>query len=131
MGLGKAFVIIKKVALNNCRLISIQTVEKPDSALGEGTYGVVYRALDRQTDEIVALKRIRLEVKDEGIPCTALCEISLLRELSHENIVKLKDCVQEDGKLYLVFEFLDKDSKKCMESCNGLISPILVKLYLF
>jgi cyclin-dependent kinase 1 len=43
----------------------------------------------------------------------------------------LKDCVQEDGKLYLVFEFLDKDLKKCMESCNGLLSPISVNLYLF
>jgi cyclin-dependent kinase 1 len=77
------------------------------------------------------LKRIRLEVEDEGIPSTALREISLLRELSHENIVELKDCVQEDGKLYLVFEFLDKDLKKYMESCNGLLSPILVKSYLF
>ena len=79
----------------------------------------------------MALKRIRLEVEDEGIPSTALREISLLRELKHENVVELKDCVQEDGKLYLVFEFLDKDLKKYMESCNGLLSPILVKSYLF
>ena len=42
-------------------------------------------------------------------------------------VVELKDCVQEDGKLYLVFEFLDKDLKKYMESCSGLLSPILVK----
>jgi cyclin-dependent kinase 1 len=110
---------------------SYQKIEKPEAALGEGTYGVVYKARDRQTDEIVALKRIRLEVEDEGIPSTALREISLLRELTHENVVELKDCVQEDGKLYLVFEFLDKDLKKYMESCSGLLSPILVKSYLF
>lgn len=91
----------------------------------------MYKAKDRQTNEIVALKRIRLEVEDEGIPSTALREISLLRELSHENVVELKDCVQEDGKLYLVFEFLDKDLKKYMESCSGLLSPLLVKSYLF
>eukprot|EP00536_Pseudo-nitzschia_multiseries_P016357 jgi/Psemu1/292488/fgenesh1_pg.1086_\ len=108
-----------------------QKIEKPDSALGEGTYGVVYKARDKQTDEIVALKRIRLEVEDEGIPSTALREISLLRELTHENVVELKDCVQEHGKLYLVFEFLDKDLKKYMESCSGLLSPLLVKSYLF
>jgi len=109
-----------------------QKIEKPGQAnLGEGTYGVVYKARDRQTDEIVALKRIRLEVEDEGIPSTALREISLLRELSHDNIVQLKDCVQSDGKLYLVFEFLDRDLKKYMEGCNGLLSPLLVKSYLF
>jgi cyclin-dependent kinase 1 len=109
---------------------SYQKIEKPGSNLGEGTYGVVYKARDRQTDVIVALKKIRLEVEDEGIPSTALREISLLRELSHENIVDLMDCVQEDGKLYLVFEFLDKDLKKYMESCSGLLSPALVKSYL-
>ena len=108
-----------------------QKIEKPGSNLGEGTYGVVYKARDRNTNEIVALKRIRLEVEDEGIPSTALREISLLRELTHRNIVDLKDCVQEDGRLYLVFEFLDKDLKKYMESCSGLLSPALVKSYLF
>ena len=108
-----------------------QKIEKPGSNLGEGTYGVVYKARDKHTQEIVALKRIRLEVEDEGIPSTALREISLLRELSHRNIVDLKDCVQEDGKLYLVFEFLDKDLKKYMESCSGMLSSALVKSYLF
>ena len=56
--------------------------------IGEGTYGVVYKARDLHTNEIVALKRIRLEVEDEGIPSTALREISLLQELRHPNIVE-------------------------------------------
>ena len=72
-----------------------------------------------------------MEVEDEGIPSTALREISLLRELNHQNIVDLKDCVQEDGRLYLVFEFLDKDLKKYMDSCTGLLQPQLVKSYMF
>ena len=105
-----------------------QKIEKPGSNLGEGTYGVVYKAKDRQTDEIVALKRIRLEVEDEGIPSTALREISLLRELKHDNIVELKDCVQSDGKLYLVFEFLDRDLKKYMDSVSSMLDPMLVKV---
>ena len=51
--------------------------------LGEGTYGVVFKARDRDTDQIVALKKIRLENTDEGIPSTAIREISLLQELRH------------------------------------------------
>lgn len=112
-------------------MMNYKKIEKPGSNLGEGTYGVVYKAIDQRNNEIVALKRIRLEVEDEGIPSTALREISLLRELEHDNIVQLKDCVQSEGKLYLVFEFLDRDLKKYMESCSGMLSPILVKSYLF
>jgi len=109
-----------------------QKIEKPGgSNLGEGTYGVVYKAKDKHTNQIVALKRIRLEVEDEGIPSTALREISLLRELQHPNIVELKDCVQSEGRLYLVFEFLDMDFKKYMDSCQGMLSPMLCKSYLF
>jgi len=50
--------------------------------VGEGTYGIVYKARDRVTGEIVALKKIRLEAEDEGIPSTAIREISLLKEFS-------------------------------------------------
>jgi serine/threonine protein kinase len=56
--------------------------------VGEGTYGVVYKARDTQTKEIVALKKIRLENEEEGMPSTAMREISLLNELKHPNIVE-------------------------------------------
>ncbi len=56
--------------------------------IGEGTYGVVYKAKDKKTGMIIALKRIRLEAEDEGIPSTAIREISLLKELRHPNIVR-------------------------------------------
>ena len=56
--------------------------------IGEGTYGVVYKAKDRMNGQIIALKRIRLEAEDEGIPSTAIREISLLKELRHPNIVR-------------------------------------------
>ena len=57
--------------------------------IGEGTYGVVYKALDRVTNQYVALKKIRLETESEGVPSTAIREISLLKELEHDNVVKL------------------------------------------
>jgi len=56
--------------------------------LGEGTYGVVYKAQDKVTGEFVALKKIRLEKEDDGVPSTAIREISLLKGLKHPNIVE-------------------------------------------
>ena len=55
--------------------------------LGEGTYGVVYKAKNRKTGRFVAMKKIRLENEEEGVPSTAIREISLLKELQHPNIV--------------------------------------------
>lgn len=83
-----------------------------------GTYGVVYKAKDlKNGNRIVALKKIRLEAEDEGVPSTAIREISLLKEMSDPNIVRLLNIVHADGhKLYLVFEFLDLDLKKYMEA---------------
>ncbi len=83
--------------------------------LGEGTYGVVYKALDKQTGEIIALKKIRLEHIDEGIPSTAIREITLLQELDHPTIVGLRDIVHGKNKLYLVFEYMSHDLKKYMD----------------
>ena len=56
--------------------------------LGEGTYGVVYKAVDKATGEVVALKKIRLEKEDDGVPSTAIREISLLKNLKHPNVVE-------------------------------------------
>lgn len=53
-----------------------------------GTYGVVYKGRNKKTGQVVAMKKIRLENEDEGIPSTAIREISLLKELQHPNIVR-------------------------------------------
>ncbi|EPZ32720.1 protein serine/threonine kinase [Rozella allomycis CSF55] len=98
--------------------------------IGEGTYGVVYKAIENATGNIVALKKIRLESEEEGVPATAIREISLLKELQHPNIVALLDVVNYEKKLYLVFEFLDLDLKRYMDKCEGKLSPLIVKSYL-
>ncbi|OAA50583.1 Cell division control protein [Metarhizium rileyi] len=86
--------------------------------IGEGTYGVVYKARDlANSGRIVALKKIRLEAEDEGVPSTAIREISLLKELRDPTIIRLFNIVHSDGhKLYLVFEFADLDLKRYMEA---------------
>lgn len=99
--------------------------------IGEGTYGVVFKARDRNTNRLVALKQIRLENEDEGVPSTAIREISVLRELQHENIVELLDVVHNENRLSLVFEFLDRDLKKYLDMTHpNLLPSELVKSYL-
>lgn len=99
--------------------------------LGEGTYGVVYKAKDQVTSETIALKKIRLENEDEGVPSTAIREISLVKDCQHPNIVKLKDIVHNEQKLYLIFEYLDYDLKKYLEINGGPLSPPVVKSFLY
>ncbi|XP_067843930.1 cyclin-dependent kinase 2-like isoform X6 [Heptranchias perlo] len=104
---------------------NFQKVEK----IGEGTYGVVYKAMNKVTGEMVALKKIRLDAEMEGVPSTAIREISLLKELNHPNIVKLLDVIHSEKKLYLVFEFLNQDLKKYMDSAPPTGLPLqLVKV---
>jgi cyclin-dependent kinase 2 len=64
--------------------IQYEKVEK----IGEGTYGVVYKARDRFTNKLLALKKIRLKRSGDGVPSTAIREISLLKEVQHSNIVR-------------------------------------------
>eukprot|EP00920_Eleutheroschizon_duboscqi_P030661 GHVT01074116.1.p1 GENE.GHVT01074116.1~~GHVT01074116.1.p1 ORF type:complete len:258 (+),score=41.02 GHVT01074116.1:391-1164(+) len=98
--------------------------------IGEGTYGVVYKAKDTAGD-IYALKKIRLEAEDEGIPSTAIREISLLKELQHPNIVRLCDVIHTERRLTLVFEFLDQDLKKLLDMCDGGLEPTVAKSFLY
>lgn len=85
--------------------------------LGEGTYGVVYKAKDRLRNCFVALKKVRMDAWEEGVPATALREISALKELAHPHIVQLFDVfVSFSGNLYLVFELLDRDLKAALDN---------------
>lgn len=87
--------------------------------LGEGTYGVVYKCKDIRTGEIVALKKIRLEKEDDGVPSTAIREISLLKGLKHPNVVELKEIIYSQEQLYLVFEYVEYDLKKYMRTLGN------------
>lgn len=101
--------------------------------IGEGTYGVVYKGKNKKTNRLVALKKIRLESEDEGVPSTAIREISLLKELQHANIVALEDVLMQENKLYLVFEFLSMDLKRYMDTIPSgqYMDKMLVKSYTY
>jgi len=99
--------------------------------LGEGTYGVVYMAEDRETSNIVALKRIQIDSDEEGVPCTALREISLLKGLNHPNVVRLHDVLHGAKKLTLVFEYCDQDLKAFLDASAEPPRSDVVKSFVF
>jgi serine/threonine protein kinase len=70
----------------------------------------------------------RLDQEDEGVPSTAIREVSLLKELHHPNVVRLLDVFCSLKKLYLIFEFVDNDLKKHMKT-KGLLTPDQVKSF--
>ncbi|KAI4291437.1 hypothetical protein PAPHI01_0711 [Pancytospora philotis] len=90
---------------------SFQKLEK----IGEGTYGVVYKAEDRQTGRLVALKKIRPESENEGIPATTIREVFLLKNLKHSTIIDLMEVIHSDDKMYLVFEYIETDLKRLID----------------
>lgn len=82
-------------------------------------------------NDFVALKKIKVEAEDEGVPSTAIREISLLKELNHPTIVRLHEVVHAENKLYLVFEFLNHDLKKYIDSQPGGLDKMLIKSYMY
>jgi len=92
---------------------------------------VVFKAKDTNTGKDVALKKIRLESETEGVPSTAVREISLLKSLSHRNIVQLFDVVIADSSLYMVFEYLNMDLKKLLDKKKEVFTPKLIKSYMY
>ncbi|KAI4341518.1 hypothetical protein MLD38_026231 [Melastoma candidum] len=98
--------------------------------LGEGTYGVVYRAIDTKTGQVVAIKKIRIGKQKEGVNFTALREIKLLKELKDPHIIELIDAFPHKGNLHLVFEFMETDLEAVIRDRNIFLSPADIKSYL-
>jgi len=107
-----------------------QLLRDPDhyeeiNVIGNGAYGTVYKARDTLSDTIVAIKKVKLALCDDGVPMSVLREISLLKQLgksNHPNIVRLLDIchgqrMDREMVLYLVFEHVDQDLNLYIERC--------------
>jgi len=96
--------------------------------IGDGTYGMVFSALDKESGETVALKKIKMEQETQGFPVTAIREMKILKALGHKNIIALREMItyeKEDaetdgslvnmkvqlsvGDVFMVFEFAEYD----------------------
>ncbi|XP_024013352.1 cyclin-dependent kinase G1 isoform X2 [Eutrema salsugineum] len=99
------------------------------SKINEGTYGVVYKAKDRKTEEIVALKMIKMNMEDEyGFPLTSLREINILLSCSHPSIVNVKEVVVGNGgSVFMVMEHLEHDLRGVMDRMKQPFSTSEVK----
>ncbi|XP_038953810.1 cyclin-dependent kinase 10 isoform X2 [Rattus norvegicus] len=109
------FTVPPEHRLGRCR--SVKEFEKLNR-IGEGTYGIVYRARDTQTDEIVALKKVRMDKEKDGIPISSLREITLLLRLRHPNIVELKEVVVGNHleSIFLVMGYCEQDLASLLEN---------------
>lgn len=102
-------------AIQGCRSVEeFQCLNK----IEEGTYGVVYRARDKRTEEIVALKRLKMEKEKEGFPITSLREINTLLKGQHPNIVTVREIVVGSNmdKIFIVMDYVEHDLKSLMET---------------
>ena len=81
---------------------------------GSGSYGVVYKAHDVVGGSVVAIKRIRTPPGDEGIPSSTLREVTLLHELVHPNVVRLRDVEVTPAEVFLVFDWADTDLERLL-----------------
>ena len=112
--------------LKGCR--SVDEYEKLNK-INEGTYGVVYRARDKKTGEVVALKQVKMEKEKDGFPMTSLREINVLLSLHHSSVVDVKEVVVGNmlDKIFMVMEYMEHDLKCFMKSMKQPFSQSEVK----
>ncbi|KAE8730143.1 Cyclin-dependent kinase G-2 [Hibiscus syriacus] len=112
--------------LQGCR--SVDEFERLNK-IDEGTYGVVYRAKDKKTGEIVALKKVKMEKEREGFPLTSLREMNILLSFHHPSIVDVKEVVVGSSldSIFMVMEYMEHDLKALMETMKQPFSQSEVK----
>jgi serine/threonine protein kinase len=99
--------------------------------LGSGTYGRVFRALDTVTGSPVALKLVRPDHEEAGIPVDSFHEISILKHMKHPCIVEMKEIVRTGTHLELILEFLDRSLRSHLDAIRGRLPPVLVQSYTY
>ena len=101
--------------------------------LGEGQFATVYRALDKENNCEVAIKKIKIgsiQEAQDGVNRTALREIKLLQELHHANVIALLDVYGKDSSISLVFEIMETDLEQILHEKKIWLSFAHIKSYI-
>ena len=99
--------------------------------IGEGTYGVVIKARHKETGQIVAIKKFKESEDDEQVRKTSLREVRVLKQLRHDNIINLLEVFRRKGKLYLVFEYVEKTILELLEKHPYGLDDVDVRRYTY
>jgi serine/threonine protein kinase len=116
--------------------LNSQPLYEEISVIGTGAYGTVYKGYELKTSKIVAMKRIRIQITEEGLPISTVREIAYLRHLEkydNDNIVKLLDVcygphLQSEQSIILIFEYVDYDLESFMKSNHHLNDKMIHSL---
>uniref|UniRef100_A0A1A9VQW0 Protein kinase domain-containing protein n=2 Tax=Glossina TaxID=44049 RepID=A0A1A9VQW0_GLOAU len=123
---GEPTEIKERDVFGRCRVV---TEFEKLNRIGEGTYGIVYRARDSRTNEIVALKKVRMDQEKDGLPVSGFREILILKSCKHENIVNLLDVVVGKSleSIFLVMEYCEQDLASLLDNMAQPFSESEVK----
>lgn len=103
---------------------------KVQRQLGDGTYGSVWKAVNCETAEVVAIKKMKRKFYSWE-ECMNLREVKSLRKLSHPNIVKLKEVIRENDELFFVFEYMELNLYQLMKDKDRLFPESKVRSWSF
>ncbi|XP_060607723.1 cyclin-dependent kinase-like 5 isoform X2 [Ruditapes philippinarum] len=99
--------------------------------VGEGAYGVVLKCKHKETGELVAVKKFKDGEENDDVRRTTLRELKMLRSLKQENIVELREAFRRKGKLYLVFEYVERNMLELLEEQANGVAPEKVRSYTY
>ncbi|KAI4468810.1 cell division protein kinase [Holotrichia oblita] len=91
-----------------------------------GAYGTVFKGKNKKNDAVVALKRVRIPITDDGVPLSTIREVSLLKQIGtyrHPNIVQILDVchgkrLEKELIMYIVFEHMEQDLSSYLDKCS-------------
>ncbi|KAK2979901.1 hypothetical protein RJ640_020143 [Escallonia rubra] len=123
---------LDKVSLSSPQFIRVLNMQMNITMVGQGTYSNVYKARDRDTGKIVALKKVRFETSEPESVKFMAREITILQKLDHPNIVKLEGLATSrmQYSIYLVFDYMQSDLSRIISRPDERLTEPQVKSYM-